>query len=122
MIPRGGNLGWNTTEGPTCFGKQPPCGQERFVKPLYSYGRDDGQSITGGLVYGGGQIQALKGRYVFGDFVSGRLWALTLSGPGTGKVHSLGRWPMNPSCFAIDPKGALLVADYQAGIVYRLTP
>ena len=117
VVPRGGNLGWKVTEGPSCFEKS--CDQNQYIKPLFSYSHDDGQSITGGLVYRG-QIPELKGRYVFADFVSGRMWAMPLNQNTKGAVHSLGRWSINPSCFGTDASGELLVADFGSGTIYKM--
>jgi hypothetical protein len=44
-------------------------------KPVLSYGHDIGESVTGGFVYRGSDLPRLRGWYVFGDFISGKLWA-----------------------------------------------
>jgi len=44
------------------------------------YGRNVGQSITGGFVYRGNLVPALKGRYIFGDFVMGKIFAINMEG------------------------------------------
>ena len=35
-----------------------------------------GKSITGGTVYRGPKLPALDGHYLYGDYVSNKLWAL----------------------------------------------
>ena len=72
-----------------------------------------------------GTIPAIDRHYVFGDFVSGRLWAIPL--PRTGDVgmvqaKSLGRWPFLPSTFGRDGAGNLYVAGFGKGTLYKLTP
>ena len=120
----GANLGWNGWEGRHCF--PPPargCGGD-VVMPFYEYGRDEGISVTGGVVYGAAQIPALTGLYVFADFVSGRLWALPLpSGDGpvdAGDLRSLGTWPARPSSFTIAPDGSVWLADFGRGRLLRM--
>ncbi len=46
------------------------------------------KSITGGFVYRGRAIPELAGAYLYGDFVSGRLWALKLD-LATGKATNV---------------------------------
>ena len=75
IVINGGNYGWRCEEGflttkNDCSTKGP------YIKPVTSYGRGDGTSITGGYVYRGNQIESLQGVYFFGDFTSGRIWAL----------------------------------------------
>ena len=48
-----------------------------FVAPLAQYDHRDGASVTGGYVYAG-PLAALRGKYVFGDMVNGRLFFLNL--------------------------------------------
>ena len=80
-IEAGGNYGWNIREASHCF--EPPSGcptesnGDPLIDPDAEYGRDVGASVTGGYVYRGAAVSALVGRYVFGDFVSGRIFAHT---------------------------------------------
>ena len=76
LVRRGDNLGWNQREGRSCFEPERDCATADMVDPIYVYGRDEGQSITGGRVYTGEAVPVLRGRYVFGDFASGRVWAI----------------------------------------------
>jgi hypothetical protein len=72
--------------------------------------------VTGGVVGRGGD--ALDGLFVFGDFATGRLWALD---PATRGVMALGRWNVRPSAFARDDHGRVLLLDFN-GAVWRLAP
>jgi hypothetical protein len=68
-------------EGTICtpkFGKT--CDRANLVPPVLDYGRDEGVSVTGGYVYRGGKIPALKGVYFFSDFGSGTIWGLSVGG------------------------------------------
>ncbi len=119
IVSAGDNLGWNIREGKHCFSPEEGCRTEGLVDPIWEYGRDEGQSITGGFVYTGEAIAQLKGRYVFADFVSGRIWALDLDAPD--QVWTLGKWPMMPSTFGQDAQGELYVASFGDGSIYRLS-
>ena len=81
---RGGeNYGWKLMEGTRCGDGSdsgcpagvPPCNSPAFVGPRYEYTHAEGCSVAGGYVYRGTRVPALAGRYVYGDYCSGRLWA-----------------------------------------------
>jgi glucose/arabinose dehydrogenase len=126
IVAAGDNLGWALREGRHCF---PPttadCPTAGLVEPIYTYPRTEGVSITGGYVVTDGSAGALSGRYVFGDFASGRLWALDLPatvapGDGEAAVHALGRWGLLISTFGRDGQGRVYLADYGKGAIYRI--
>lgn len=126
IVAAGDNLGWAQREGRACFPAEvTDCATQGLVEPIYTYGREDGVSITGGHVVADAAAGALAGRYVFGDFASGRLWALELpdsvrAGDPEVSVHSLGRWGVLLSAFGLDDRGRLFLADYAAGAIYRV--
>jgi glucose/arabinose dehydrogenase len=123
LIEAGKNYGWNIREGANCYKPKKNCRTEGLADPIYEYGREDGGSITGGFLYEGSRVPALKGKYVFGDFLSGRLWAIDVPADGvtkTEKAFALGKWPILPSTFGRDLTGELYVADFYDGIIYRL--
>jgi hypothetical protein len=71
------------------------------------YGRDEGCSVTGGFVYRGRAIPALRGRYVYGDLCSGTIWSLRRRPDGRAEVR---REPVKlplVSAFGQDPRGEL---------------
>ena len=65
----GASLGWNTLEGRHCFPAGASCAPGDHVMPFWDYEHPLGLSITGGQVYAGSAIPALRGLYVVGDFV-----------------------------------------------------
>lgn len=124
IVEKGGNYGWNIREGAHCFEPKENCKTENLRDPVYEYGRSEGQSLTGGYVYTGDEISALKNKYVFGDFVTGRLWAIQLPDSAQGKaekVYTLGQWPVLISSFGRDVAGNLYAADFAAGKILRLS-
>ena len=44
--------------------------------PVVEYDHSEGCSVTGGYVYRGKRLAMLYGAYVYGDFCTGRIWAL----------------------------------------------
>lgn len=119
---RGANLGWNLREGVERFAGDRPVDN---VDPVFVYGRDgevSGCSITGGEVYRGTAIPELHGAYVFGDYCTSRLWAMSVH---TGEVvfHDLDvSLPGGELVdFASLPSGEL-VAMSLGGAVVRILP
>ena len=77
IITKGGNYGWSRREGLHPFGNTPTEAHAELIEPIWEYDHQVGKSITGGTVYRGSAVPALAGKYVYADFVSGKLWALT---------------------------------------------
>ena len=112
----GENYGWRVREGNRCFEPAQGCRTSGLVDPVLVYGRSEGQSITGGYVYRGNAVPALKGQYVFGDFASGTVWAAPVNTWKAAKIGSV----QNPSTFGEDEDGELYVAEYGSGQILKL--
>jgi glucose/arabinose dehydrogenase len=74
------NYGWNTTEGQSCY-EASVCDKTGLEMPVHVYAHtSNNQSITGGFVYRGTVSPKIAGKYIYADFISGRIWSLTKSG------------------------------------------
>lgn len=71
------NFGWNAFEGPDCYAG--PCDDpDGMTFPVATYDHSEGEcAIVGGYVYRGHAIPGLRGRYIYGDACSRRIWSLT---------------------------------------------
>jgi glucose/arabinose dehydrogenase len=117
----GENYGWNTREGANCYPAGSACDATGLTDPITEYGRSVGQSITGGYVYRGSAITDLVGYYVFGDFVTGRIWAVAADSPiGTTPIE-LADTAHSIAAFAEGVDGELYVVDY-GGSIHQLVP
>jgi glucose/arabinose dehydrogenase len=76
LVEKGGNYGWSVREGTHPFGNREEDPSATFIPPVLEYDHQVGKSITGGCVYRGKAVPALDGRYLYGDYVTGHLWAL----------------------------------------------
>lgn len=76
LIEKGGNYGWNLREGTHPFGAVPSDDRTDLIDPIWEYDHQVGKSITGGVVYRGKQLPELVGKYLYADYVTGKLWAL----------------------------------------------
>ena len=79
IIERGKNYGWNKMEGFYCYGTCDTTGKG-FTRPIYNYSHSLGSSITGGYVYRGSLLPGLYGKYLYGDYGAGTLWAIDYDG------------------------------------------
>lgn len=121
IIQKGGNYGWNVREGKHWFrpdGKD--VDRKDLIDPVFEYHHDIGKSITGGTVYRGTRVPELVGKYVYGDYVSGRLWALDYD-VKAGKVkgnYSLTGENLPMMSFGADQSGELYFTT-PFGSLYR---
>ncbi|MEE1658012.1 PQQ-dependent sugar dehydrogenase [Microvirga sp. CF3062] len=127
LVVPGANYGWGRQDNGDAPDDGPTPGEnDGYTDPIHTYFHSDniGSSITGGYVYSG-PIAALQGKYVFGDFGSGRIW--TLEQIGTNWVRTDITAMIVPSAgtieriasFGTDRNGNLYVVDI-TGEVFRL--
>ena len=76
LIVKGGNYGWNLREGGHGFRGGDAAAGVELIDPVIEYGRREGKSVTGGIVYRGRRNAKLRGAYLYGDYVSGEIWGL----------------------------------------------
>ena len=67
------NYGWNTMEALHCFGGA-TCDQDGITPPLIEIADPTATSITGGSVYRGSAIPALRGAYFYADYMQNNAW------------------------------------------------
>ncbi|RMF41818.1 MAG: DUF1080 domain-containing protein [Planctomycetota bacterium] len=84
VITKGGNYGWSRREGSHNFGNKPqPDPITPPIDPVWEYDHGIGKSVTGGRVYRSQRLPELQGKYIYADYVSGAIWALSYD-PETG--------------------------------------
>jgi glucose/arabinose dehydrogenase len=113
------NLGWSVYEGRSPF-KSEELGPGRLVAPVAQYTHADGCSITGGYVYRGSAVPSFAGRYIYGDYCSGKVWSLALV---NGKAQQIRKEPFSIrtlTSFGEDGAGELYAVSGD-GSLYRLT-
>ncbi len=118
LVEKGQNYGWNIMEGSLCYPESANCSQEGLKLPVWEYRQPIGKSITGGYVYRGTQIPSLGGAYVYGDFVTGVIWALRLDNAASPENHLLVDSELNISSFGVDKSGEIYILDYN-GKIYK---
>src|SRR5256712_966844 len=118
----GANLGWRCKEGTHNFNFTSNCQTATLLDPIFDYDHSQGDdTVIGGYVYHGANIPALAGNYIFGDFISGRIWSLAQNGQGQWvRTFLMNAGAGDLASFGQDANGELYVARYSSGAVARL--
>ncbi|MCC9601408.1 PQQ-dependent sugar dehydrogenase [Stieleria sp. JC731] len=86
LVTKGGNYGWSNREGTNPFGNRADVeGTSDPIDPVWQYDHRVGRSITGGRVYNSSRVGELTGKYLYADYVTGKIWALSYD-TQTGKA------------------------------------
>ncbi len=116
----GANFGWPCFEGSLRFDATATC--DRAVPPLLDYPRAGGAcAVIGGVVGRDSRMPALAGRYLFGDFCSGKITALEVENGRVTASDDLGLVVPELTSFGVDGAGRVYVMSLR-GDVYRLDP
>ncbi len=118
VIERGGNYGWNRLEGTACFAAASGCDASGTIAPVAVYRHDEGCSVTGGVVYRGAGVPSIAGAYLYADFCSGRVWALSADAPGAQPVV-IAESGVNVGSFGVDGSGEVYLLSF-GGPVLRV--
>ena len=120
IIDSGGNYGWNVMEGTQDFSSSQNVNKEELKLPIWEYDHSLGSSITGGYVYYGNDNPSLNGTYIYGDFISGRIWALLFDKDMNAKNYELLKTDIKISSFGVDKNGELVILDFASGKIYKI--
>jgi hypothetical protein len=119
------NFGWNLLEGKNLFDKdsdycapKPPCTSDCYTLPVADYTHADGCAIVGGFVYRGSTYPAWVGRYIYGDYCTGKMWEISAGGGAAVDVSP--NTALSLTSYGTDSAGELYAAD-QGGSIYKLT-
>jgi glucose/arabinose dehydrogenase len=118
---RGANYGWPQLEGSHCYIPATGCVRTGKVMPTIEYSHADGCAVIGGYVYRGAAIASLRGKYIFGDLCSGKIWTYPAgASPPVGRTLLMDT-TLTISSFGQDQNGELYVVAL-GGSVYKLVP
>ncbi len=122
-IRKGGNYGWSYREGDEKFEirTDPPPDGLQFVEPVAVYGRPEGTSITGGVVYYGKTFPTLRGHFLYGDWGTGHIWATDKEGTSkmvfrNNETGNPKQFIFKPVAFVSAPDGEVLVLSWNGGM------
>ena len=119
IVRRGENHGWNVYEGFEAFSNRYRREKESYTSPIFAYGRKYGPSVTGGFVYRADPRSTFYGKYIFGDYESRRIFALSQQDRTLKEIRQIGTAPQRIVSFGQDAEGEIYVVGYE-GILYRI--
>lgn len=111
LIEKGKHYGWDIMEASLCFEPRNACITTGLTTPVWEYNRNEGISVTGGHVYRGTRVPEISGKYIYADYVTGRIWALTVSDNDTTNVE-IARATFNVPAFGVSEIGELFIAGF----------
>jgi hypothetical protein len=116
----GANFGWNDFEGNEPFGGAIAPGPARHDRPIKVYSlAGDACALIGGYVSRAPKLPSILGRYVYGDFCTGKLQTFVPTLGGAQKNRKLGVTVPMLSSFGEGPSGALYATSLN-GPVFKL--
>ena len=120
-VVAGGNYGWSVFEGPERIQPNLPEGPGPVRSPRAALPHSEAASITGGFVVRSPHIPEIQNRYLFGDWVSGRIWSLPLDEPGPPRLEAVS--PLRIIAFSPDRDGLPLVVNHlNPTSLFRIQP
>ncbi len=119
-LERGGNYGWSVTEGTHPFRPERKRGPTPILPPVVEHAHAEFRSITGGYVYRGTRLKELTGAYIYGDYDTGRVWALRCDGKKVSGHQELVDTPLRIVAFGEDQAGEIYLVDFMGGQLHRL--
>ena len=116
---RAKNYGWHVLEGRACYNPASGCSSAGKTHPIAVYTHSLGCAVVGGYVYRGTLFGAMRGAYIFGDYCSGRIWALKANGASSQTPSLLRSSGLSISSFGEGENGEMYLTDLGGG-VYRV--
>lgn len=122
-IVRGGNCGWPVMEGRAALRTEVAVGPTPILPPVKDHPHSEANSVIGGPVYRGKKLPGLDGWFVYGDYITGTLWAIAPQADNSYSQATLVDTDLRIVCFGEGSGGELYVVDYDyTGQIYELLP
>jgi putative heme-binding domain-containing protein len=112
LVQRGGNHGWSAYEAsqPIKPETQRP---EPIIPPVAAHPHTEAASITGGYVYHGTRFPELRDAYIYGDYETGKIWALWHDGKQVTRRDEIADTPHKISTFGHSEDGEIYWINYE---------
>jgi len=124
LVKRGANYGWSVMEGASVFYANRQRGEDPIDPPVKDHHHSQARSLTGGIVYRGNrsEYQRLQGAYVYGDYSTGKIWAIWHDGVQPTESMEIADTPHAITGFASMNNSEIWIADHLGKSIVRLVP
>ncbi|HEY5313387.1 MAG TPA: PQQ-dependent sugar dehydrogenase, partial [Pirellulales bacterium] len=122
-VVRGGNCGWPVMEGRASLRSDVPVGPTPIIPPIKDHPHTEANSVIGGPVYRGSKLPELAGSFVYGDYITGTIWAVKPDEDHAYSCTTLVDTDQRIVAFTQGSGGEMYVLDYDyTGQIYELVP
>lgn len=122
-IVRGGNCGWPVMEARAILRSEVKIGPTPIIPPIKDHHHSEANSVIGGPVYRGRKLPDLIGSFIYGDYITGTIWAVRVDEDDSYSHRTLVDTDQRITSFTEGSRGELYVLDYDyTGQVYELVP
>ncbi|MCH7729013.1 MAG: PQQ-dependent sugar dehydrogenase, partial [Planctomycetes bacterium] len=122
-IVRGGNCGWPVMEARAVLRSEVKVGPTPIIPPIKDHSHTEANSVIGGPVYRGRKLPGLNGSFIYGDYITGTIWAVRAEDDDTYSHQTLVDTDQRITSFTEGSNGELYVLDYDyTGQIYELVP
>ncbi|MBI2804227.1 MAG: PQQ-dependent sugar dehydrogenase [Planctomycetes bacterium] len=124
LVKKGDNYGWSVMEGSHPFYLTRKLAPVPLTKPTVEHHHSEARSLTGGGVYYGKKYPELVGHYIYGDYSTGKIWAVKHDGAKVVSHREICDSRLTITGFGVDSQGEILIADFQRdkGGLYTFVP
>lgn len=122
-IVRGGNCGWPIMEGRASLRSEVKPGPTPIIPPVQDHPHTEANSVIGGPIYRGSKVAGLAGSFLYGDYITGTIWATKADQDGNFAHTTLCDTDLQIVAFTQGSGGEIWVLDYDTtGQIYELLP
>ena len=122
-VKSGGNYGWSVMEGPQPVRPESTRGPTPISPPAIALEHTEAASITGGVVYRGKKLKDLYGTYIFGDWVTRKLWGTKFDGEKKVSHQEIAQGNQRVIAFGVDQDQELYFLHHEeVGTLHQLVP
>ncbi|MGY8767851.1 MAG: PQQ-dependent sugar dehydrogenase, partial [Pirellulales bacterium] len=118
-VERGGNYGWSIMEGSQKVHPSEKVGPTPILPAVVEHSHIESRSITGGLFYFGNEFPELQRAYIYGDYVTGKVWALRYEDDKVTWQKEIADTSIQIINFSLASDGEIDILDF-GGTVHRL--
>jgi putative heme-binding domain-containing protein len=121
LVPKGGNHGWSAMEASQPIMPETK-GPGDIIPPVAAHPHTEAASITGGYVHHGSRFPELRDAYIYGDYETGKIWALWHDGTQVTRREEIADTPHKIVSFGQSEEGEVYWMNWEKDTrIYRLS-